>query len=335
VSFIWNFVKLELKYLIALIKIRLMLFGDLRTFGNTIWFLHGSTVDVFATCSLLSTHPKYINNVILSSFTHQPIISRYKLHDLYKIHLIDPARTKQYRKYYSWLNLGRLDSVLERQFKITHCVTDKTLYKLIKQNRLAYREALTFHLNLPSDCHYAEPSYVDSDYQFVEDIFSIRSDKLKSVALINSVAYTHGNFDSQIWYGVCKGLEKLGYVCFWNIAKKNDDDSEGQILNIKNRISIPTDLVPLASSMVGLCIGGMGGGFDLMHHFNKNSTSVLLHCNSHSKGGLKDYPLECLNDLYFKDTGREPRLIISISGLESENEIEKITYNKVKMLLNP
>jgi hypothetical protein len=200
---------------------------------------------------------------------------------------------------------------------------------------LGYREALTFHLNLPSDSHYVEPSYVESDYQFVEDIFSIRSDKLKSVALINPVAYTHGNFDGRIWHGVCKGLEKLGYVCFWNIAKKNDDESQEQILNIKNSISIPTDLVPLASSMVGICIGGMGGGFDLMHQFNMDSRSVLLHSNSNIKGGLKDYPLERLKDLYVKDCGRGPRLIISISGLESTNDIENITYNEVKMIIDP
>ncbi|BEI38365.1 hypothetical protein PHIN8_03090 [Polynucleobacter sp. HIN8] len=331
-NFLIDIIKPEIKNILGLsILIRLLL-KDIGKFWKTkVWFIDGSVVDIFAVCGLLASLKK--KHHILISEDYKSTICRYNLNTIYNVIYINSLTLAKYRKYYYWLKARTGNTGILKFFQNTHCINDKTLYFFIKNNKLGYRESLAQYLGMPMSAMYKHPQYSNTDYELIQNLFDSKINELNKIALIGPIAYTHGSFKSEIWEGVSDALKRLGFKCILNTAKKSGDYSQNMHTHIKN-VNLPVDLVPLASSLVGLCIGGTGGGFDLMHQFSDHSKTILMHCNTCFKNGMQDYPLEMLDDLYLNDCGRKPSLIISITGKENTNEISKFVYNKISEFLN-
>lgn len=331
--FIKDILKIALKFIIGTIQIRLMSYNDTKSVHKNCWLFHGSTVDVFAFCSLYISTNKFGKDCILASIDHKSILIRFGLIPSPQIILISTDRCHKYRKFFSWsvLSTGVLSN-LNQYFKIPHCVTNQTIYNLILQNRINFREALTYQMEIPRNTQYSLPKYSLSDDKLLESIFKTDSYEFSSMVLILPIAYTHGEFDELVWIGVVKAFHKLGFKCIFNLEKNFNDDRINRYSNLKNSVNIPADLVPLAASKVGWCVAGMGGGFDLLLQFSNQSRCILLHRNSNndSKLNIPNYPLELLENKYLDDCGRMPNLIISLSGLEQSEDVENIISKSLK-----
>lgn len=323
--YIKDIFKSAVKCFVGSTMIRVMVAVDTKPMHGACWLFHGSTVDVFTMCSIAAANDKFREGCLLATIDHKPILDRFKLTSFCKVIFITSTRAQKYRKFYAWINSQEGLNNIQKYLNIPHCVTNKTIYELIKQDRLNYRNGLTFQMGLPKNTQYTHPSYTHDDYNVIKSLFVSELVDLKSIALINPVAYTHGEFDEEVWQGIYNALTILGFKCFWNIAKNHDDNGKVRFRDFSNCIEIPSDLVPLASSLVGLCVGGMGGGFDLLLQFCSQSKCVLVHKSSATRSDrLPDYPLAVLREKYQEDCGRSPMFIISVSDSESSDDIADI-----------
>jgi hypothetical protein len=326
--------KTALKFLIGSIIIRVMLKNDLKAARSKCWLFHGSTADMFFICSIYNSKTTFDDRYILASVDHKSILARFELLTSPRVILIPTPRCMQYRKFFSWANLQNAISAENQYLKIPHSVTNDTLYKLVLQNRINYRNALTFQMGVQRHSCYSNPRYTDEDAKVVESIFAVELVDFKSIALINPIAYTHEPFNEDIWRGVFSALSRLGFKCFWNVANNPGSHAPKEYRHFQNCIEIPADLVPLAASMVGVCIAGMGGGFDLLFQFSEKSNCVLLHRSESSNNiYLPNYSLDSIEEKYFEDCGRRLKTIVSITGSESAEDIDYICYRKLKNTL--